>query len=213
MTVALLVVAGVVAAVDWAAVHGSWSRTEQVAKPLTLVLLIAAAAVADLGPVKPWVIAALTLGLIGDVGLLLSKSDEPDLPFLAGLGAFLVGHACYVVAFLHTGVTTGSLLLGVFIVGVLAGTSLPAVVRGAAAADGPLLAGVVTLYAAVLASMAVLAVGTGLAATAVGGVLFVVSDSLLARERFVRAVPHGPLLVIVTYHLAQALILVGLIRW
>lgn len=213
MTLALLIAAGAVAAVDWVAVHGGWSRTEQVAKPLTLALLVAAAATADLSEVQPWVIAALALGLIGDIGLLLSKSDEPDLPFLAGLGAFLAGHACYIVAFLLTGVATTNVLIGVLVVGVLAGTSLPAVLRGAAATGGAQLAGVVGLYAAVLATMAVLAVGTGLVATAIGGVLFVASDTLLARERFASAVPHSPLLVIVTYHLAQALILVGLIRW
>ncbi|HET6876545.1 MAG TPA: lysoplasmalogenase [Jatrophihabitans sp.] len=213
MTVALLVLAGVVAVLDWAAVHGGWSRTEHIAKPLALALLVAAAATADLGPVKPWVIAALVLGLLGDVGLLLSKSDEPDPPFLAGLGAFLVGHVCYVVAFLIAGVSAPGVLVGVLVVGALTGTSLPAVLRGALAADGRLLAGLVALYAVVLGAMAVLAVGTGVVATGIGGVLFVVSDTLLARERFVRAVPQSPLLVIVTYHLAQALILIGLVRW
>jgi uncharacterized membrane protein YhhN len=47
-------------------------------------------------------------------------------------------------------------------------------------------------------------------ATAVGGVSFLCSDTLIARDRFVARVPHGKVLIIVTYHLAQFLILIGL---
>ncbi len=61
-----------------------------------------------------------------------------------------------------------------------------------------------------LSAVAVLGVGTAAIATAAGGILFLASDSLIAWERFVHRVPHGPLAVIVTYHLAQALILIGL---
>ena len=78
-------------------------------------------------------------------------------------------------------------------------------------AAGPEFAAVVGAYAAFLAVMAVLAVGTSIIATAFGGVLFLVSDTLIARDRFVAPVRHGKLLVIVTYHLAQFLILIGLI--
>jgi uncharacterized membrane protein YhhN len=60
--------------------------------------------------------------------------------------------------------------------------------------------------------MAVFAVGTGAIATALGGLLFLASDTALAYDRFVRRVPHGPLLVIVSYHLAQLLIVIGLLR-
>lgn len=84
--------------------------------------------------------------------------------------------------------------------------------RGAARTAGRTLASVVALYAAALAAMAVLAVGTSVIATAVGGLLFVGSDILIAQQRFVARVPRGDLLVIVTYHLAQFLIVLGLIR-
>jgi uncharacterized membrane protein YhhN len=58
----------------------------------------------------------------------------------------------------------------------------------------------------------VLGVGTGCVAVAIGAVLFLSSDTMIARERFVTAIPAGRLLIIVTYHLAQFLLLVGLIR-
>jgi uncharacterized membrane protein YhhN len=208
--VALLVTAALVALGDWLAVHLRLFRLEYFLKPLTLVLLIAATIVADLGDPKPWVVGALVFGLMGDVGLMLSSGDT-DPPFLVGLGAFLIGHIWYVVAFGVAGMRALYLLAGVLVVAGIAGLALPAVLRGAARSAGRPFAAVVGGYATLLAAMAALAVGTGIVATAIGGVLFLSSDTLIARNRFVGRVPHGDLLVIVTYHLAQFLIVIGLI--
>ena len=41
-------------------------------------------------------------------------------------------------------------------------------------------------------------------ATAVGALLFFVSDYLIARDRFVRPLPWAPLAIMVLYHLGQA---------
>lgn len=210
MPVALLVAAALAAVGDWVAVHLRLFRLEYVLKPLTLVLLAIATAAADLGDPKPWVIGALVFGLLGDIGLMLSDGGT-DPPFLAGLGAFLIGHIWYLIAFAVTGLRALHLLAGVLIVGGVAGLALPAVLRGAARSAGRMLALVVGGYAALLATMAALAVGTGIVATAIGGVLFLISDTLIARNRFVGPVPHADVLVIVTYHLAQFLIVIGLI--
>lgn len=210
MPTLLLVVAAVVAVGDWAAVHWRLFRLEYLLKPLTLALLVAAASVADLGAAQPWVITALALGLLGDVGLMLSRGDT-DPPFLAGLGAFLLGHVAYLVAFAVTGLRGIDLLAGLLVSAGVAAAFLPPVLRGAARTAGRPFAGVVSAYALLLAAMATLAVGTGIVATAVGGVLFLISDTLIARQRFVARMRHGDLLVMVTYHLAQALILIGLI--
>ena len=72
MTVAFLVAAGVVALGDWFAVSRRRHRIEYVAKPLTLALIAGAACFADLGAAKPWVIAALVFGLLGDIALLFT---------------------------------------------------------------------------------------------------------------------------------------------
>jgi uncharacterized membrane protein YhhN len=210
VTVALLLAAALVAIGDWVAVHARLYRVEYLLKPLTLVLLIAAATTADLGSAKPWVVAALVLGLIGDVGLMLS-SGGTDIAFLTGLGAFLVGHLCYLVAFAAAGLHGVQLVAGLLIAAGIAALALPPVLRGAARSAGRPFAGVVAGYAAVLAAMTTLAVGTGLIATAIGGALFLVSDTVIAHQRFVARIRYGDLLVMVTYHLAQALILIGLI--
>jgi uncharacterized membrane protein YhhN len=214
VTLILLVLTGLAALGDWVAVAQRRFRLEYVLKPLTLALLIAAAAVADLGAVKPWVLAALVLGLAGDVALMASRDDAPgpDRAFLLGLGSFLVGHVAYLVAFLRHGVHPLSVAAGVLVVGGAAVLSLPTVLRGARRSGGDILAGAVAAYAATLAVMAVFAVGTASVATALGGLLFLGSDTLLAWDRFAHRLRRGPLLVIVTYHLAQLLIVIGLLR-
>lgn len=212
MSVLLFVLAGVVAVLDWVAVDQRLFRLEYLFKPATIALLIAATVTAHLGPSEPWVVAALALGLIGDVGLMLAGAGEPDVPFIAGLGAFLVGHLCYLVAFVRFGIQGVPLVAGLLVVAGIAGLSLPQVLRGAARAAGRRFAVVVGIYAGVLALMAIFAAGTQLVATAIGGLLFLTSDTLIARSRFVAPVPRGPLVIIVTYHLAQFLIVLGLVR-
>lgn len=212
LTVLLLVIGAVVAVGDWAAVALRLFRLEYLLKPVTLALLVSAAATADLDDAKPWTIAALALGLLGDIGLMLSREGRTDPPFLAGLGAFALGHVCYVVAFVAIGLRGLDVLAGGLIVAGVAGLTLPAVLRGAARSAGRAFAIVVAGYATLLSAMTMLGVGTSIVATAIGAVLFLVSDTLIARGRFVAPVRHGSLLVIVTYHLAQFLILIGLIR-
>jgi uncharacterized membrane protein YhhN len=211
MTVVLFVVAALAAVGDWAAVHLRLFRVEYFLKPLTLVLLVAAAATADLGGPKPWVLAALILGLLGDVGLMLSADGRTDPPFIAGLAAFLLGHGCYLVAFARAGLRGLDVVAGLLVAGGIAALALPSALRGAARLAGRPFAVVVAVYASALAAMTVLAVGTGHVATAIGGVLFLGSDTLIARQRFVARVPHGDLLVIVSYHAAQFLIVLGLL--
>ncbi len=213
MTATLFVIAALAAIGDWLAVWQRFFRIEYLLKPLTLVLLIAATASADLPEIKVWVLAALVLGLIGDVALMLSKDDAGRLDgaFLIGLAAFLAGHVCYLAAFARYGLGGLQMLAGLLVVVGSAALTLPRVLSGAKRAGGQELMAVVGTYAAVLAAMAVLAVGTKSVLTAVGGLLFLGSDTVLAWERFVKPVRGGPVVVIVSYHLAQALIVLGLI--
>ena len=63
-----------------------------------------------------------------------------------------------------------------------------------------------------IATMVVLAVNVGVGAAAAGAVLFLVSDTVLAWNRFVRPFPSGPVAVHVTYHLAQGLLVLSLLH-
>ncbi|MDP9117206.1 MAG: lysoplasmalogenase family protein, partial [Actinomycetota bacterium] len=124
MTVALLVLTGLVAVADWGAVVRARRRVEAIAKPLTLLLLIAAAGSADLGTAKPWVMLALGLGLLGDVALIYARerarpvaggAPRPDAAFMIGLGCFLLGHLSYLVAFTRHGLHPWQVLAGALV--------------------------------------------------------------------------------------------------
>ena len=68
------------------------------------------------------------------------------------------------------------------------------------------------VYALVVGGMAALAWATGLVVVGIGATLFLASDALIAFDRFVRPVAWGQLVVHITYHLGQLLIVLGMLR-
>jgi uncharacterized membrane protein YhhN len=202
-----LVVAAVAAVADWRAVWTRPSPRENVLKPLVLVALIVVAAAVhpEDGAQRAWFVVALVFSLAGDVFLL------PDIDrFVPGLASFLLAHVAYVAGFVVAG--RGDMPL-VFMVVVLTGMALMSIdiVRGVARTERSLL-GPVVLYSAVIATMVAAAFWHGNANGTSGAVLFAFSDSTLARDRFVRALRWTPTFVMVTYHVAQAFLVLSLLR-
>jgi uncharacterized membrane protein YhhN len=172
-------------------------------KPLTMVFiwLIATLGQATLPFYKYMIVTGLVFSMVGDIFLML-PSDQ----FVAGLAAFLIAHLFYIAAFVSeiTALTWWSVIpfviYGIVIYIVLA----PALGR---------LKPVVLIYAVVILIMAWLAwerwsqtgqSGTVLAA--VGAVLFVISDTILAINRFRGAFRPARALNLITYFAAQLLI-------
>jgi uncharacterized membrane protein YhhN len=207
---ALLVVAAVVAAVDWIAVARDVMAVERIAKPLVMVALVAAAAAVD--PVssteRAAFVIALLLGLVGDV-LLLEPDDQNR--FLAGLGAFLFGHGAYLVGLLDVQVDGPGEVIGIAVVLVLLGTLGRVVIRGARHRDGIAMAAPVAAYVLVLCAVIVLGVGTQHWPAVVGVLLFGSSDGILGYRQFVDRRPWMDTAVAVTYHLAQGLLVLSLV--
>ena len=85
------------------------------------------------------------------------------------------------------------------------------ILAGAHALGGAMMTIGVMLYMVALGSAVVLGVGTAQLWIAGGILLFAISDLVLAYDRFVQARPLAPLTVIISYHLAQALLLLGLL--
>lgn len=208
----LFVVAAIVAVGDWVAVYFRLFRLEYVLKPLTMALLVVVAVTANLSPVQPEIVAGLVLGLVGDVALMLSRDGRPDRAFLVGLGAFALGHVAYVVAFAQLGLRLVDVLAGLLIVGGVSAIMLPTILRRVDRSSGHLLTAAVAGYALLLGAMTVLAVGSGILLVAIGGVLFLLSDTTIAWQRFVRPFRYGEVAIIVSYHAAQLLILAGVVR-
>lgn len=203
-----------VAALDWAAVQARSKPLEYLAKPGCMVFLVVAALTlepAD-GAARAALVVALVLSTLGDVFLML-PGRQPGTPgpnlFVAGLASFLVGHLAYVAGFVFEGVEPGGLAIGLVPVALIIATVGRRVVAAVRASDEPELATPVTAYVAVISAMVLCAFGTGDLRAMVGACLFAGSDSLIAWERFVRKRPWGPLAIIVTYHLAQALLVVS----
>lgn len=203
----------VLALLDWAAVAGGRRRVEWWTKPLTMVALIATVLLAgglDDAPGR-WLVVALVLGLVGDLALL----GDTEGRLLSGVAAFFGGHLGYLVAFASLGLSPS--WWSPLVVVVLAATSWPtrAVVPAAWRHGGARLAVPLAAYTLVIAAMTALAFLTGEPLLAVGATLFVVSDSLialgLARNDFAQEQGGAHLAVMVTYHLSQALLAVGIL--
>lgn len=206
-TFLLLAIAAAVAVGDWIAVAAGAKLPEYVLKPLTMVVLILAAL--ELDPSSDAARGALVVGLVlslaGDVLLMLPV----DL-FVAGLAAFLAAHVAYVVALWLLGVSGGGLLVGLVVVALGALLVGRRIVAGAAATDRALVAPV-TAYLAVISAMVVSALGVGAFVAVLGALLFYASDAVLGWTRFVSDFPRSRVMVMITYHLAQASLVLALI--
>jgi uncharacterized membrane protein YhhN len=217
---ALMVVAAVAAAVDWVAVGTSNKQLEYLAKPAVLAALMAAAAAIPAGRIdlvdrRWWFVAALGACLAGDVLLML-----PGELFVPGLAAFLAGHALFIGGFLQppspdggppfsfspTGLITAAVLVVVV-------ESVPAalIIRSLSGNGRRGLVAPVVVYMAAVVTMAVLACNVGNPTAAVGALLFLASDTVLALDRFVAPLPRGHLIVHVSYHLGQGLLVLSLL--
>jgi uncharacterized membrane protein YhhN len=197
------------ALIDWYAVSRADRRTEVWAKPATLVALIVTSVVLGATDTTSgrWLLVALVLGLVGDVFLL----GDSDTRFRLGLAAFLVGHLGYVVCFVKLGLDPAAWAWVAWVV--LLACLL--VTRQVAAATymrgGAALAVPVALYTVVIGAMVILAFDTGEWLIAVGATVFAGSDSILAVDRFVRPRPWAHVVVMMTYHVGQALIVAGVL--
>lgn len=203
----LLSLTGVAAVLDWMAVGTDRRQAEYVLKPLTMVGLILVALALD-SPhdgARVAVVAALVLSMLGDVFLMLPR----DL-FVAGLASFLAAHVAYVVAIVIVGTGGGGLLAGLVLVAIgvaLIGTRILAGARR----DDPALVAPVALYLAVISVMVVTASGTGRFLAVAGALLFYASDAVLGWTKFVGDFGRSRVVVMVTYHLGQALLVLGLL--
>jgi uncharacterized membrane protein YhhN len=205
----LLIVAAVLAVGDWLAVARANKRLEYVCKPGTLAALIGVALALDPahGDVRAWFVVALVLSLAGDIFLML-----PSDRFVAGLAAFLLAHVAYVIGLTRHGGSVGALLVAAVPVVIVAGLLGARFLRAVRAAGQNELVGPLVAYMAVIAAMVTCALASGNALAAVGAVLFMASDALIAETRFVGARRWAPVVIMVTYHLGQAGLTLSLVH-
>jgi uncharacterized membrane protein YhhN len=132
--------------------------------------------------------------------------------FAAGLASFLLGHLCYCVAMFQYGTDQLSLGFGLVLVLLALLAFGHRILAGAQVQGGNALTIAVAAYIATLGSTVVLGIGTTSLWLAAGIVLFAFSDLVLATDRFVARRGWAPLTVAISYHVAQTLLLLGLVR-
>lgn len=162
-----------------------------------------------------WFGMALVFSLLGDIFLLF-----PFRFFLPGLIAFSLAHIFYITGFNLSAVemTTGLWLIFIIILFGAFFDFSPIVRRVSIQPSRYKLLPPVIFYATIISIMLLSAWltlarpswdGSAVILVILGASLFFISDSLLAREKFIRPSKVGGLTVMVTYLLAQLLITSG----
>jgi uncharacterized membrane protein YhhN len=166
---------------------------------------------------KKTILIALFFSWVGDVILLFS--DIAEIYFILGLVAFLISHITYCVLFnkqikgkfkRNTVVFgIGSILIAFYLIGMLC-VLLPSL--------GELKIPVI-VYATVISIMLVFAFNgyliwekPGNLYVFLGAIVFVVSDSILAIDKFHKPIEKNSFFIMLTYLVAQYLIVVGILK-
>jgi len=142
------------------------------------------------------ILLALLCSAAGDVALELGA-------FTVGLGAFLLGHLAYLVVFSRQLRVTSRNALPVCMVLAGSGSMMVWLAPHLGSMMLP-----VYLYTTVISVMALAAIlgRDNTAVVALGAILFVISDSLIAMDRFVEAIPGARYYIMITYYAAQYLL-------
>ncbi|MCE5207758.1 MAG: lysoplasmalogenase [Chloroflexi bacterium] len=165
-----------------------------------------------------WIGLALFFSLLGDIFLMC-----PPGFFMAGLLAFLLGHIFYIAGFRATTLSGdpvywASGLLILLLMGYVVRYYMAALKKRLVSKR--IRAGVV-IYIIVIHIMLFSALSTfwrpewvlaSAILVSIGAVLFCISDSMLAYDRFITKIPNAHVWIMMTYHMAQILIVAGVIR-
>ena len=191
---------------------------EMVSKPL-LIPLLAGYFIAGTGVVatdlKKWIVVALFFSWAGDVLLMFVPRNE--LCFLMGLSSFLLAHIFYIVFFhkvrLKEAVKSNPWLLVLVVIYYAALISWLSPYLGEMKLP-------VRIYGIVISFMFMLAMHmlfiknkTAGKWMMVGALLFVISDSLLAINKFYQPFTLANIAIMLTYGLAQLFIVQGAINY
>ncbi|WP_137917377.1 lysoplasmalogenase family protein [Hydrogenophaga sp. 2FB] len=186
-----------------------WIELHRVFKPLAMFVAMAVVFAHTRGATHRLLLCALAFSLAGDAFLMFPGY------FIPGLVAFLLAHLAYTVLFRQDApwfasrrALAATLGIGVAIYAFLWWGGLPPALRAPVAA-----------YVLAIALMAAQAMGRATVrrdraavTVALGTGFFMLSDALLATNRFVVPLPMSQVWVLGTYYAAQVLIVAGMLR-
>jgi len=194
------------------------SLIESITKPMLLICLMfffIQHSQTFPGSLRVTIIMALLLSWLGDVLLMFQVKDE--LFFLLGLGAFLLAHIAYIV-FLHKVRVRESIRSNAwFLLLIVAYYSLLLSFLSPYLGDMKL---AVRIYGLVISFMFLLALHMIFLANrhagrllVSGATLFVISDSVLAINKFYQSFEGSGIIIMFTYGLAQLFLVLGALNY
>ncbi|HEY1193649.1 lysoplasmalogenase [Flavobacterium sp.] len=194
-----------------------YERFDLFLKPILIPILGFGAYFHRKFPTQNTVLAALLLSWIGDVILLFT--DLGEIYFILGLVFFLIAHILYCILFNKlnrirkkqnkTFFVIGSILIAAYLIGMVS-----FLIPHLGDLEIP-----VSIYATVISIMLLFAFNgllvwekPGNLLIFLGAFFFVVSDSILAVNKFYLPIPKSSFFIMLTYLLAQYLIVLGVLK-
>lgn len=182
------------------------SSLKMVFKLLPMILLIALAFLTKVQVKSPyyWLIS---------IGLIFCAVGDYTLQwFIIGLSFFLVGHIFYIFAFRSTNQQNTPLYVKIVLA--LYGAVMMLWIAGSLLQKGDtVLAIAVTAYIFVILTMGWTSFRTGSKFAVIGAILFIMSDSVLAINRFMFDVPASHILIMFTYYSAQFFLMLSITEY
>ncbi len=178
-----------------------------VTKPLLMPLLIALYLSFKQTILPNWYyILALIFSLFGDVFLMFKSNDL----FIPGLASFLIAHIFYILLFIKESKILRWPTLIILIVTISYLSFLKPYLSNELILP-------VSMYCIVISLMGIVAVNRkkssfGYSLISFGALLFIISDSLIAFNKFIENLPQSSFLIMSTYGLAQLFILLGFLK-
>jgi uncharacterized membrane protein YhhN len=200
---------------DVMALSLGYEQVRHITKPL-LVPALAFYLIRSIKITKPvtWVVPALFFSWLGDILLMF---DSDPMFFLLGLSSFLIAHICYIVLFRQILKDQQISIRWTWLIVVIAYYAVLIAILFPYLEDMRI---PVIIYGLAISAMLFLALQmlysphqAGGRMIALGAVLFIISDSILAINKFYQPFQSAGILIMVTYGLAQLFIVAGTIAF
>lgn len=217
-------IAIILAMLDWLAVAKGWKRLEYFAKPGVIVALLAFVGInggfgplAEPGQTMLWMAAGLVFALFGDIFLMLPKRQ-----FTLGLAAFFICHVFYIIGLSpvppikvpHLYVAGAIALLVLFTwQQVYRRIAQGMMIHRHTSSRLPVFFYTLIISITMIAALFTLLRGSWKPFHALpvvaGAASFLLSDTILAWDKFVAPISNSRLKNILLYHLAQTMLTLG----
>ncbi|AYN03473.1 lysoplasmalogenase [Flavobacterium sp. 140616W15] len=168
-------------------------------------------------PSKKILLGALLFSWIGDVILLFANISE--IYFILGLVAFLISHVIYIILFNKQNKPNVSKNKGVFFIGlgfilVYLTTMLTVLLPKLGDLQLPVIVYALTISTMLLYAFSGYLIWKKPANTYIfiGAIVFVLSDSILAMDKFYEPIYKNSFFIMLTYLMAQYLIVIGILK-